>query len=244
MEQILRQAIRYWHLAMVLMIFVLTYPFVYLFSRNIQTYKILNLFRKICAFVPSVLTGIFYKISHEEAIDWSKTYIICPNHASNLDIFAMSLVAKGNFFFLGKEALLRNPVTRIFFQTIDIPVNRDSKMSSFRAFKKASDRLNKDMSAVIFPEGKIGDEYPPVLHDFKSGPFRLAIEHQIPIIPVTLTDNWKIWWDDGLKFGCKPGISHIWVHKPVDVSGFTVKDDEILRDLVFEKIKSKLAYKV
>nr|WP_294895535.1 lysophospholipid acyltransferase family protein [uncultured Pedobacter sp.] len=244
MIQILRRAMRYWHLAMVLLIFVLTYPFVYLFSRNKRTYRQLNFVRKICAFTPSFLSGIVYKVEYEEAIDWSKTYIICPNHASNLDIFAMSLVAKGNFFFLGKEELLRNPVTKIFFQTIDIPVNRESKMSSFRAFKKASERIREGMSPVIFPEGKIGDEYPPVLHKFKNGPFRLAIEHQIPIIPVTLKDNWKIWWDDGIKYGCKPGVSHICVHQPVDVSGFDIKDDEALKNLVFEKIKSGLRYEL
>lgn len=235
---------RFWHLAMVVLIFVLTYPFVYLFSRNKSTFPQLNYVRKICALIPSILSGIIYKVEYEKAIDWSKTYIICPNHASNLDIFAMSLVAKGNFFFLGKEELIRNPVTKVFFQTIDIPVNRESKMSSFRAFKKASERIKDGMSPVIFPEGKIGEEYPPVLHQFKNGPFRLAIEHQIPIVPVTLTDNWKIWWDDGIKYGCKPGVSHICVHQPIDVSGYTIKDDEVLRDLVYEKIKSKLDYEV
>lgn len=235
---------RFWHLAMVVLIFVLTYPFVYLLSRNKSTFPQLNYVRKICAFIPSILSGIIYKVEYEKAIDWSKTYIICPNHASNLDIFAMSLVAKGNFFFLGKEELIKNPVTKIFFQTIDIPVNRESKMSSFRAFKKASERIMDGMSPVIFPEGKIGEEYPPVLHQFKNGPFRLAIEHQIPIIPVTLKDNWKIWWDDGIKYGCKPGVSHICVHQPIDVSGYTLKDDEVLRELVYDKIKSKLDYKV
>lgn len=227
---------------MVGVIFVLTYPFVYLFSRNKKTYPQLNFIRKICAFVPSVLTGIFYKITYEEPIDWTRTYIICPNHASNMDIFAMSLVAKGNFFFLGKEELLRNPATRLFFQTIDIPVNRESKMASFRAFKKASERIAEGMSPVIFPEGKIGEEYPPILHEFKNGPFRLAIEHQVPIIPVTIKDNWKIWWDDGIKYGCKPGVSHICVHKPIDVSALSINDDELLRDLVYNKIKTGLDY--
>ncbi len=244
MKQILRQATRYWHLAMVVLIFVPTLPFVYLLSRSKRTYPQLNFLRKICAFVPSVLSGFIFKVEYEVDIDWSKPYIICPNHASNLDIFAMSLVAKGNFFFLGKEELLKNPVTKVFFQTIDIPVNRESKMSSFRAFKKVSERIKEGMSPVIFPEGKIGTEYPPILHEFKNGPFRLAIEHQIPIIPVTLKDNWKIWWDDGIKYGCKPGVSHICVHKPIDVSGFDIKDDEILRDLVFEKINSKLDYRL
>jgi 1-acyl-sn-glycerol-3-phosphate acyltransferase len=154
----------------------------------------------------------------------------------------MSLLMKNNFFFLGKEDLLKNPVTRLFFQTIDIPINRDSKMSSYRAFKKTSERIELGMSPVIFPEGKIGEEFPPLLHAFKSGPFRLAIAHQISILPVTIKDNWKVCWDNGDKFGLKPGISEIYIHKPVEVTGYTLSDDDALRQLVFDKIKSKLDY--
>lgn len=242
MKQILRQGLRYWHYLMVILTFVITYPFVYLFSRSSKTYKQLNFLRKICAFTPTFLSGFIFKREFEEEIDWNKTYIICPNHASNIDIFAMSLVAKNNFFFLGKQELLDNPITKIFFQTIDIPINRESKISSFRAFKKTSERIAIGMSPIIFPEGKIGEEFPPVLHEFKNGPFRLAIEHQINIIPVTLQNNWKLWWDDGKKYGCKPGISHIYIHKPIDVSKFDLKDDLALKELVYQKISSKLNY--
>lgn len=242
MIQILKQGLRYWHYLMVLFTFGITYPFVYLFSRNSKTYPQLNYTRKICSFLPTFLSGIVFKYEYEETIDWHKTYIICPNHASNLDIFTMSLAAKNNFFFLGKQELLANPVTKIFFKTIDIPINRESKISSFRAFQKTAERIKKGMSPIIFPEGKIGEEFPPILHEFKNGPFRLAIEHQIAIIPVTIQDNWKLWWDDGKKYGCKPGISKVYFHKPLDVSGYTLKDDELLKNLVYQRIESKLNY--
>lgn len=198
--------------------------------------------RKICAFLPCVLSGIFFKYEYEEEIDWNKTYVVCPNHASNLDIFAMSLALKNNFFFLGKQELLENPVTKIFFKTIDIPINRENKIAAFKAFKKTSERVSAGMSPIIFPEGKIGDDFPPVLNEFKNGPFKLAIEHQIAVIPVTLINNWKIWWDDGKKYGCKPGVSHICIHKPIEVHCFGVKDDEQLKEIVYQKIKSKLDY--
>ena len=99
------------------------------------------------------------------------------------------------------------------------------------------------MTPIIFPEGKIGDEYPPILHEFKNGPFRLAIEHQIPIIPVTIMDNWKICWDDGKNYGCKPGISRMYIHTPIPTIGLKADDDEQLKKMVYDKISSKLAYK-
>ncbi|XHR92269.1 lysophospholipid acyltransferase family protein [Mucilaginibacter sp. UC70_90] len=80
--------------------------------------------------------GIFYRFEYEQPIDWSRPYIICPNHTSNLDISAMCILVKSNCCFMGKQELEDGLVTGLFFRTVDIPVNRDSKMSSFRRLKK------------------------------------------------------------------------------------------------------------
>jgi len=192
------------------------------------------------AFTSSLLSGFAYDIKYETQIDWNKTYIICPNHTSNLDITSANLLIKKNdYCFMGKEELLDGFVTKLFFKTIDIPVNRESKMSSFRAFKKASERLQDGMSLIIFPEGKIADDYPPRLHEFKNGPFRLAIEFKIPIIPVTSLNTWQLLWDTGLKYGSKPGVSHIFVHKPIETANLTLDDADKLREEVYSLIQQK-----
>ena len=140
---------------------------------------------------------------------------------------------------MGKEELLKGFVTRLFFQTVDIPVNRESKMSSFRAFKQAAERLADGTTIIIFPEGKIPDDYPPQLHEFKNGPFRLAIELKIPIIPVTSPDMWQVLWDTGIEKGSKPGICNIFVHQPIETSHLTIDDADALRDKVYHIIKQK-----
>jgi 1-acyl-sn-glycerol-3-phosphate acyltransferase len=201
----------------------------------------MNAIRRTWGFVSSLLVGILYNFEYAEPIDWKRTYIICPNHTSNLDITAMTIMVKNNnHCFMGKEALLNNMVTRLFFKTVDIPVNRDSKMSSYRAFKKASEVLAEGQSVIIFPEGRIPDEYPPQLNDFKNGPFRMAIDLKVPIIPVSSIDTWKVLWDTGLDHGSKPGICHIFVHKPVETAHLTVDDADALRDQVYRIIKQKL----
>ena len=202
----------------------------------------MNAIRRTWGFISSLLVGILYNFDYEEPIDWTKTYIICPNHTSNLDITAMTILVKNNnHCFMGKEALLGNFVTRLFFKTVDIPVNRESKMSSYRAFKKASDALAGGISVIIFPEGRIHNQYPPQLHDFKNGPFRLAIDLKIPIIPVSSADTWKVLWDTGLVHGSKPGICNIFVHKPVDTANLTLDDADALRQRVHDIIQQKLA---
>lgn len=141
---------------------------------------------------------------------------------------------------MGKEELLKNYVTGIYFRSVDIPVNRESKISAFRAFKKAEENLKEGKTVVIFPEGMISNNYPPVLQEFKNGPFRLAIEQGVPILPVTIRNNWNLMWDDGMKYGSSPGICDICVHAPVETQGMTIGDADVLKNRVHRIINTKL----
>ena len=202
----------------------------------------MNRLRRAWAYTSSALVGFFFKFDYEEVIDWSKTYIVVPNHTSNLDIAAMCVLVKNNYSFIGKEALKDGLVTKLFFKTVDVPVNRESKMSSYRAFKKSEELLKNGTTMIIFPEGKIGANYPPTLHEFKNGPFKLAIDLKIPIIPVSSANTWKMLWDDGTAHGTQPGICKFYIHKPIDTTNLT--DADALRDKVFGLIADKLGNEI
>ncbi|WP_207425306.1 1-acyl-sn-glycerol-3-phosphate acyltransferase [Pedobacter sp. SYSU D00535] len=240
MKLFFRKLHRYFYIASVALFFALLYPVLYYFSRKPERYTTLNHVRRFYAFISSAFAGLFYKYHYEKPLDWSRNYIFCSNHTSNLDITALTLLVKKDFAFLGKDELLNNPITGLWFKTIDIPINRESKISAFKAFKKTEEYLKNGFSMVIFPEGKIGDEYPPQLHLFKNGPFRLAIEQKVAIVPVTVPDIYKKMWDDGSIYGSKPGISHICVHAPIETTGLTIDDADALRDRVYETIQAEL----
>jgi 1-acyl-sn-glycerol-3-phosphate acyltransferase len=240
MIKILRQLHRIWFLFCIIFFFVLFYPFYYLTSRNERYYGVLNFFRKANSFLCSFFAGVFFSYHYEEKLDRDQTYIYCANHSSNLDIIIFCIMGHGKYHFMGKDELLNNPVLGIFFKTIDIAVNRDSKISAFRAFKKAGENLEKGMSLIIFPEGKIDDHYPPKLGEFKNGPFRLAIDKNIPLVPVSLANVWQINWDDGSKYGSKPGICDIYVHKPIKTASMAADDSDTLKEQVYQLIDSKL----
>lgn len=244
MVTLLRHIHRTYSIVVILAFSMLFYPFYYLASRRPSGYGLLNRMRKLNSFLVSTFIGVFYVFEYEVSLVKGQTYIYCANHSSNFDIMIMCLLAKGRFHFMGKEELLNNPVLKIFFKTIDVPVNRDSKISAFRAFKKAGDNLENGMSLIIFPEGRIDeDQYPPKLLPFKNGPFRLAIEKNIPIIPVSLTNVWKKMWDDGAKHGSAPGFCNIYVHQPISTSDLKIDDADLLKDRIFELINSKLVQK-
>jgi len=222
----------------VLFFFILFSPFLFFFVRNPDKYYSKIIFcRKWISILATYSVGIRFKVEYEENIDWSKNYIICPNHTSILDITALTFLCPQPFSFIGKIELLKNPVTRAFFKSIDIAVDRESRISAFKAFKQADSILKQNKSIVIFPEGKIDDEYPPRLHEFKSGSFRLAIDNKTSILPVVILNAWEILWDDGKKFGSKPGIVYIKVLKPIHTSNLNEEEFDMLQDRVFINMK-------
>lgn len=208
---------RYFYFGVVFLCFLPFWPFLLLWSKNPDRYysRIVKI-RRWIAHASSSAAGFRFHIRFESPIAWNTSYVICPNHSSNLDIAALIKVCKSDFSFMGKKELLHNPVTGIFFKTIDIPVDRKSKISGYRAFKRAAQCIDKGRSVVIFPEGGISDHYPPRIGAFKNGPFRLAAEKNVPIIPVIIHNAWQHHWDDGTPYGSRPGTIYIDVLTPID----------------------------
>jgi len=70
-------------------------------------------------------------------------------------------------------------------------VYRADVKSRKEVFQQAQRRLNQGVSICIFPEGGVPDDETLLLDKFKDGAFRLAIDHQIPIVPFVFFDNKK-----------------------------------------------------
>ena len=79
----------------------------------------------------------------------------------------------------------------------------------------------------------------PTLEPFKDGAFRVAIEKQIPVVPVTIPHNWIILPNrKGLMVTRRKSIAIY--HKPVPTDGLTLDDLESLKGQVTRIIKSEL----
>lgn len=143
---------------------------------------------------------------------------------------------------MGKAELRRVPLFRHFFDRMNIPVNRKSRVDSHRAFLRACSDMDKKISITLFPEGTIHHNG-PVMGRFKNGPFRLAIEKQVPIVPVTFMDNWVLLPDDYFNRVGHPGIAHVIIHEPIETKGLTEADIETLKAKVYEVIDAPLREK-
>ncbi|GAA4794606.1 lysophospholipid acyltransferase family protein [Olivibacter ginsenosidimutans] len=218
----------------VVFFFILFYPLLAILARNPKkNFSSIAKYRRQIARLSTWCSGFRFKFNIPYDFTWNGVYIICANHTSILDISALAILCKQDISFMGKIELLRNPITRFFFKTIDIPVDRRSKISSYKAFKLAQQRLAEGKSVVIFPEGKIEDTYPPVLQDFKNGPFKLAIENNIPILPVVINGLWKLLWDEGSR-GSRPGHCTIHVLEPIETTSLGIAASDQLKDYVHQ----------
>lgn len=138
-----------------------------------------------------------------------------------------------NYFnFMAKDQLGKIPVFGIFFRTIDISVNRENQRESHQAFIAAAERLKEGASVLIFPEGGIRKNVPPMA-PFKNGLFRLAIENQVPIVPITILDNWKRLPGGGIDNGLLPGKMRMIVHREVITVGLNISQKDELKEKVF-----------
>ena len=237
MARLLRKLHVYCYYALVSFFFVLCYPFLYYYTRRPDKYyhRIVAI-RRWFSVTGLYTSGIRIHVNCEVPIDWSKNYVICANHSSILDITVLNFVCKSPFSFVGKAELLRNPITRSFFKTIDIPVQRDSRKSAFQAYKLGLNRLQEGRSVAIFPEGGINDEFPPQLHPFKSGAFRMAQETKTPILPVVIQNAWELLWDSGMTYGSKPGCIQVHILAPINSEDPSLANNNALETVVFQKM--------
>ncbi len=230
----------YYYFFVFILFFFLCYPFFLIFLRNDKHFSKANQLRELWARAVFFLTGLTYRVEYRYKPKKNKPYIICPNHFSYLDIPTAVLIGHYNIRFMAKVELSYIPIFNIFFKTIDIPVDRGNKAAAYKAIKQSEESIDNNFSLVIFPEGTIG-AHPPHLLRFKNGPFKLAIEKQTPVLPVTFVDNWNRLYVDKKIYG-KPGRLRIVVHEPIDTTGMTIADLDQLKEKTYKVINAELAH--
>src|SRR5690606_11707938 len=128
----------------------------------------------------------------------------------------------------GKAELAKIPIFGFFYKRTCILVDRGSEKSRRAVFLRAQKRLKQGLSICIFPEGGVPDDTSTVLDEFKDGAFRLAINHQIPIVPMTFIDNKERF--SYVFFSGGPGKMRVKIHKFLSTEGLTSKDAKALNN--------------
>jgi 1-acyl-sn-glycerol-3-phosphate acyltransferase len=154
------------------------------------------------------------------------------------DIMLMLATIKNPFVFVGKKELAKIPLFGFFYKRTCILVDRNCTKSKRGVFDQAQDRINQGLSICIFPEGGVPNDESVLLDKFKDGAFRLAIEHQIPIVPVTLADNKKRF--SYTIFSGSPGIMRVRVHPFIETFGLKMPEKNSIREQAWKTIHRQL----
>jgi 1-acyl-sn-glycerol-3-phosphate acyltransferase len=157
--------------------------------------------------------------------------ILMSNHQSLVDIAAIvsTLPRSVRWRFVAKKELVRVP---IFGQALvasgHIIIDRGHHAKAVESLRRAAERIRSGTTVIIFPEGTRSSN--GHLQPFKSGPFHLALEAQVPIVPVTVSGSQHATPKGTLRV--HPGTVKIVYGKPIPTRGLGLDDRRTLRDRV------------
>ncbi|NCP53462.1 MAG: 1-acyl-sn-glycerol-3-phosphate acyltransferase [Flavobacteriales bacterium] len=182
--------------------------------------------------------GFRVKIQSKQATRKDKSYMFIANHTSMADIMLMLILVKNPFVFVGKKELAKIPLFGFFYKRTCILVDRSSAKSRQAVFLRAQRRLKSGLSICIFPEGGVPEEH-ILLDEFKDGAFRLAINHKIPIVPITFLDSKKRF--SYTFFSGGPGKMRVKIDEFLETEKLTIADTKMLnakaRDVILRQLK-------
>ncbi len=221
---------------------LIMFPLLLVFSSREEWYPQFFVVARFWAKIVLYGSGFLPKITKEAEPDRKKSYMFVANHTSMTDIMLMLYAIKNPFVFVGKKELAKIPVFGFFYKRTCILVDRNSQRSRKEVFDRAQARLHGGTSICIFPEGGVPDDESVILDEFKDGAFRLAIDHQIPIVPLAFLDNKKRF--SYTFFSGSPGIMRGRVLKEIPTEGLTHEHKkelkEEIRGLILKTLESGL----
>jgi len=167
--------------------------------------------------------GIRIDVRWQARLDPAKRYIFLSNHISNLDPPVLLPLIPGRASVFLKRSLMNLPVIGYAMKLGDyIPVDRDGRVESAKeSVIHAARVLKSGLHIMSFVEGTRSRD--GRLQPFKKGPFYLAKETGVPVVPVSIWGTESMMKKGSLKI--YPGTAHVTFHEPLDPKEFTTREE-------------------
>jgi 1-acyl-sn-glycerol-3-phosphate acyltransferase len=187
------------------------------------------------AFTGVRLTGVRVRTVGREKLDPQRTYIFMSNHVSNLDPpITLPLIPRRTSV-MARHGLFKYPLLGRTMRMGDlVPVDRRDRKAGISAVRTATDVIRKGINMTLYIEG--GRSLDGKLLPFKKGPFYLAEECQVPVVPVTITGTHHIM--PKKRLAIHPGNVEVIFHDVIEPKDFGSR--ESLMAKVREAINSGL----
>jgi 1-acyl-sn-glycerol-3-phosphate acyltransferase len=178
------------------------------------------------------LAGVRVQTIGLNSLDPSRTYIFMSNHVSNLDPPITIPLIPRRASVLVKKELFRVPIFgRAMRMGSLLPVDRGDRNAGIEAVRAAKDVVVRQaLNMIVYVEGK--RSFDGKLLPFKKGPFYLAMECGVPVVPITITGTHAV-MPKG-RFAIQPGLVTLHFHPPIEPENFGSRED------LMEKVRAAI----
>lgn len=168
--------------------------------------------------------GIRYRVTGLEHVP-AEAVVFCSNHESNVDPPVLFKVLHPQLHVLYKAELHKFPIMGTVFDVGGfVPIDRGDRERAMASIARGAAALRAGLSFLIFPEGtrsRTGELLP-----FKKGGFIMALQAQVPIVPVAVTGG-RAAMRKGSAF-VYPVTVRVRVGQPIPTAGLGISDKEAL----------------
>jgi 1-acyl-sn-glycerol-3-phosphate acyltransferase len=192
-----------------------------------------------CALAGVQLVGVNLDVRGLENFDPKGTYIYMCNHVSNLDPPIVIPLTPRRTSVMVKKEVFRIPILAQAMRMASfVEVDRSNREAAIASVERGVDVLKSGINISVFPEGTRSPD--GKLLPFKKGPFHLAMESGVSIIPMTIygtetmmpKGDWTI----------RRGTATVVFHPPVDPKGFADRDQlmSAVRDVIASALPERM----
>jgi 1-acyl-sn-glycerol-3-phosphate acyltransferase len=168
-----------------------------------------------------LMGGIRVRTEDLSTLSRGQTCVFASNHQSLLDIFVLSAGIPYPMAFVAKAELREWPIIGpALKRSPSVFVDRSTARRAVATIAEAADSIRGGNSMVVFPEGE--RTYSGETARFMKGAFRLAIQAQVPLVPVAIVNAYAV-FNERIK-ASRPGVVDIVIGEPIPTDGKTTRD--------------------
>jgi 1-acyl-sn-glycerol-3-phosphate acyltransferase len=172
------------------------------------------------------IAGVRVRTQGLEKVDPARTYIFMSNHVSNIDPPLLMPLIPRRTSVMAKKELFSYPLLGKTMRLGGlVPVDRGNRDAGIAAVRAAADVIRQGVNMTIYIEG--GRSFDGKLLPFKKGPFYLAEECQVAVVPVTIAGTHYVM--PKRRFAIKPGKVDVIFHTPIEPKDFGSREDLMAR---------------
>jgi len=183
--------------------------------------------------VCSAVVPIFVKVIGKENIDRKQSYVVVSNHQSHFDIFVIYGWVFMDLKWVMKKELRKVPFLGWACEKIEfIYVDRSDNQKAVESLRLAKSKIKNGTSIIFFPEGTRSMD--GEIARFKKGAFKMALDLQLPILPITIKGTRKILPSN--TYNLLPGKAEMIIHEAISTDDYNERNiDDLIkktRDLI------------